>query len=99
LVDDIIAVVKSSNTNEVQAGICPHDIRAAKRRAEVSPAISYVSHSTVSTIKFLCLRHFCMLAIFPVPATFYVSAILLSESDLYQTFHVVCQPFKMTQSL
>jgi hypothetical protein len=39
LVDDIIVVVKSSNTNEVQAGICPRDIRAAKRRAEVSPAI------------------------------------------------------------
>jgi hypothetical protein len=39
LVDDITVVVKSSNTDEVRAGTSPRDIRAAKRRAEVSPAI------------------------------------------------------------
>jgi hypothetical protein len=47
LVDDIITVLKSNNTNEVRSDTSPHDIRVAKRRAEVSRAIFYFSHSTV----------------------------------------------------
>jgi hypothetical protein len=89
MVDDIIVAVKSSNTDEVRAGTSPRDIRVTKRCVEVSPAIFYVSHSTVSAIQFLCrlfyilsvilcLRNFCKSAIFPVTATLYVSAILLS---------------------
>jgi hypothetical protein len=100
LIDDIRAVFKSSNIDEVRAGTSPCDIRAAKRRAEASPTIFYVIHSNVSAIQFLCqlfyllsvilcLRHFCMSAIFPVTTTFYVSAILLSKSDMYQSFHLV----------
>jgi hypothetical protein len=100
LVDDITIVVKSRNTDEVRAGTSPCDIRAAKRRGEVSPAIFYVSHPTVSAIQFLChifyilsfilcLRHFFMSAIFPMTTNFYVSAILLSEFVMYQPFHHV----------
>jgi hypothetical protein len=81
LVDDIRAVVKSSNTNKVRASTSPHDIHAAMQRVEVSLAIFYFGNSTVSTIQFLCqllyfmsvilcLRHFCMSAIFPMLATF-----------------------------
>jgi hypothetical protein len=47
LVDDIRIVLKSSNTDEVRSGTSPCDIHAAKRRAEVSRAIFYFSHSTV----------------------------------------------------
>jgi hypothetical protein len=54
LVDDITSVVKSSNTNKVEAGTSPHDIRVAMRCAKVSLAIFCVSHSTVSAIQFLC---------------------------------------------
>jgi hypothetical protein len=36
LVDDIRTILKSSNTNEVQSNTSPRDIRAEKRRAEVS---------------------------------------------------------------
>jgi hypothetical protein len=108
LVDDIRVVVKSSNTDEVRAGTSPRDIHADKRHADVSPAIFYVSHSTISAIQFLCqvfylllvilcLRHVYMSAIFSVPTTFYGSTILLSESDMYQPFHPVCRPFNMTQ--
>jgi hypothetical protein len=47
LVDDIRTVLKSSNTDEVRSSTSPHDIRVAKRRAEVSTAIFYFSHSNV----------------------------------------------------
>jgi hypothetical protein len=33
-----------------------------------------------------------------MPATFYVSAILLFESDVYQPFYLVCQSFNLTLS-
>jgi hypothetical protein len=62
LVDDIRAVVKS--TDEVRAGTSPGDIRALKRRAEVSPAIFYFSHSTIPAFVcqpfFLCQSLFCV---------------------------------------
>jgi hypothetical protein len=54
LVDDIRAVVKSSNTEEVRVGTSARDIQVAKRRAEVSLAIFYFSHSTISAIQFSC---------------------------------------------
>jgi hypothetical protein len=47
LVDDIRTFLKSSNTDKVRSGTSPCDIHAAKRRAEVSRAIFYFSHSTV----------------------------------------------------
>jgi hypothetical protein len=46
-VDDIRIVLKSSNTDEVRSDTSPRDICVAKRRAEVSRAIFYFSHSTV----------------------------------------------------
>jgi hypothetical protein len=65
LVDDIRAVVRSSNTDEVRIGTSPHDIRAAKRHAEASPAIFMLAiHFLCQPFYFLsvilCLRHFCM---------------------------------------
>jgi hypothetical protein len=50
LVDDIFAVVKSSNIDEVRASTSPRDIRVAKQCAEVSPDIFYFCHSTISAI-------------------------------------------------
>jgi hypothetical protein len=56
LVDDIRAVDRSSNTEKVPTGTSTRDIRAAKRRAEVSPTILFF----VSVIKFFCTNHFFM---------------------------------------
>jgi hypothetical protein len=75
LVDNIIAVVSSNNTDEVRVGTSPRDIRAAKRRAEVSLAIFYVSHSTVSAIQFLC-QLFYILSVILCLRHFFMSAIL-----------------------
>jgi hypothetical protein len=100
LVDDIRVVVKSSNTDEVQAGTSPHDIHATKRCVEVSRAIFYFSHSTVLAIQFLCqlfyfllvilcVRNFCMSAIFPARHFFmcqpfyYLSMICISHFIMY----------------
>jgi hypothetical protein len=54
LVDDIGAVDRSCNTEEVPTGTSTRDIRAAKRRAKVSPTILFF----VSVITFFCTNHF-----------------------------------------
>jgi hypothetical protein len=90
LVDDIGAVDRSCNTEEVPTGTSTRDIRAAKRRAKVSPTILFF----VSVITFFLYQPFFVCQpFFSVPTIFCVLAILLFESDMCQPFHFVCQSF------
>jgi hypothetical protein len=62
LVDDITSVVKGSNIDEVRARTSPHDIRATKQHAEVSPDI-FMSVITLFRLFNFCVSYsiFCQL--------------------------------------
>jgi hypothetical protein len=82
LVNDTRAIVRSNDIKEVRTVTASCNIRAAKRRADVSPTIYYISRSI------FCVSH----SIF-VSAIFCVSDIFVCRPFFLCQALFVCHPF------